>query len=37
MNLEEIIKNVDQQITQNEPIFVHVDDTDGTRVEIFIG
>lgn len=37
MNIEEMIKDFDQQITQNEPIFVHVDDTDGTRVEIFIG
>lgn len=37
MNIEEMIMDFDQQITQNEPIFVHVDDTDGTRVEVFIG
>jgi len=37
LNIEELIQNIDQQIKKDEPLFVDVNDEDGTKVEIYIG
>ncbi len=37
LDIEEILVTVDQQLKKDEPLYVHVDDEDGTQVEIYIG
>ena len=37
LDLEELMGTLDQQLKKDEPLFVHVDDEDGTKVEIYIG
>ena len=37
MDVEEILRSVDDHIKKDEPLFVNVDDDDGTKVEIYIG
>lgn len=37
LNIDEIIQNIDQQIKKDEPLYIDVDDEDGTKVEIYIG
>lgn len=36
-DIEEIIRTLDQQLKKEEPLYVHVDDEDGSKVEIYIG
>lgn len=37
MDLYSVFESLDQQINQGEPLYVNVDDDDGTRVKIYIG
>lgn len=37
MDVEELLKTVDDHIRKDEPLYVNVDDDDGTKVEIYIG
>jgi len=37
LDIEELLLTIDQQLKKDEPLYVHVDDDDGTKVEIFIG
>jgi len=37
LDIEELMVTVDQQLKKDEPLYVHVDDEDGTKVEIYIG
>ena len=37
LDIEELLLTIDQQLKKDEPLYVHVDDEDGTKVEIFIG
>lgn len=37
LDIEELLVTVDQQLKKDEPLYVHVDDEDGTQVEIYIG
>jgi hypothetical protein len=37
LNIEELIQNIGQQIKKDEPLFVNVNDEDGTKVEIYTG
>jgi hypothetical protein len=36
-DIEKFMDTIDQQIKKDEPLYVHVDDEDGTKVEIYIG
>ncbi|MHB8135811.1 MAG: hypothetical protein ACYDH1_16495 [Anaerolineaceae bacterium] len=36
-DLEVMLQSIDQQINKQEPIYIDVDDKDGTKVEIYIG
>lgn len=36
-NIEEILETIDQQIKKDEPLYIDVNDEDGTKVEIYIG
>ncbi|HSM25757.1 MAG TPA: hypothetical protein VK856_12910 [Anaerolineaceae bacterium] len=36
-DIEEIIGTIDQQIKKDEPLYIDVNDEDGTKVEIYIG
>ena len=36
-DIEELMDTIDQQIKKDEPLYVHVNDEDGTRVEVYIG
>ncbi|MDX9849031.1 MAG: hypothetical protein RBT01_00855 [Anaerolineaceae bacterium] len=36
-NIEEIMSTLDQYLEKDEPLFVNVNDDDGTKVEIYIG
>ncbi|MDO9085348.1 MAG: hypothetical protein Q7U53_03970 [Anaerolineaceae bacterium] len=36
-DIEELMESIDQQIKKEEPLYVHVDDEDGTKVEVYIG
>ncbi len=37
INIEEIIGTLDQYLEKDEPLFLNVNDEDGTKVEIYIG
>ncbi|MBE0686051.1 MAG: hypothetical protein IH585_08625 [Anaerolineaceae bacterium] len=37
LDIEELMVTLDQQLKKDEPLYVHVDDEDGTKVEIYIG
>jgi hypothetical protein len=37
LDIEELLMTIDQQLKKDEPLYVHVDDEDGTKVEIYIG
>lgn len=37
LDIEELLLTIDQQLKKDEPLYVHVDDEDGTKVEIYIG
>ena len=36
-DIEGLIDTIDQQIKKDEPLYVHVDDVGGTKVEVYIG
>ena len=36
-NIEEILETIDHQIKKDEPLYIDVNDEDGTKVEIYIG
>ena len=36
-DIVEFMETFDQQLKKDEPLYVHVDDEDGTKVEIYIG
>jgi len=35
--LEDMLHSIDSQINKEDPVFINVDDEDGTKVEIYIG
>ena len=37
IEIEELLKTVDDHIKKDEPLYVNVDDDDGTKVEVYIG
>lgn len=37
LDLEELMVTIDQQLKKDEPLYIHVDDEDGTKVDIYIG
>lgn len=37
LNIDELLQNIDQQIKKDEPLYIDVNDEDGTKVEIYIG
>ncbi len=37
VDLEELMVTIDQHIKTDEPLYVNVDDKDGTKVEVYIG
>ena len=37
VDIEELMLTLDQQFKKDEPLFLHVNDEDGTKVEIYIG
>lgn len=37
LDIEALMVTIDQQLKKDEPLYVHVDDEDGTKVEIYIG
>jgi hypothetical protein len=37
LDIEELMVTIDQQLKKDEPLYIHVDDEDGTKVEIYIG